>query len=207
MDSAGPAPPDPTTARGSRADGPDPGPCKRTFTTTMQELWSAASYEPHLLSLPFMLAPAAILSVLAYTAVMRGAPLLRGWLLAHMLALLPYASVVMLSPSIASPEVAEQLFRAAASVIPLAAACGTGFQLALIRRSRRYRYLVWFLVANALVWVWICNAGDHVISGVAWLGSFWFPVAGPLAWTGIVHTTAIAVIGFASLGHVALTSR
>lgn len=173
----------------------------------MQELWSGASYEPHLLSLPFALAPAAMLSVLAYTAVMRGAPALRGWLLAHMLALLPYASVVMLAPSIASPEVAEQLFRAAVSLIPLAAACGTGFQLALIRRVRRHRALVWFLVANAAAWIWICNAGELVVARAAWLGWFWFPVAGPLAWVGLVHTTAIAAIGFAALGHAALTSR
>jgi serine phosphatase RsbU (regulator of sigma subunit) len=171
----------------------------------MQELWSGASYEPHLLSLPFALAPAAMLSVIAYTAVMRGAPILRAWLLAHMLALLPYATAVMLAPSIASPAVAERLFRAAASLIPLAAACGTGFQLALIRRFRRYRYLVWFLVANALVWVWIVNAGSRVVAGVAWLGSFWFPVAGPLSWVGAVHTLAIAAIGFIALGHAALT--
>jgi serine phosphatase RsbU (regulator of sigma subunit) len=173
----------------------------------MQELWSAASYEPHLLSLPFALAPAAMLTVIAYTAVMRGAPVLRAWLLGHMLALLPYATVVMLSPSITSGAVAEQLFRAAASLIPLSAACGTGFQLALIRRLRRYRYLVWFLVANALVWIWIGNAGSRVIGGVTWRGSFWFPVAGPLSWVGLVHAAAIAMIGLIALGHVALTSR
>ncbi len=173
----------------------------------MQDLWSSAGYEPHLLSLPFAVAPAAMLSVIAYTAVMRGAPVLRAWLLAHMLALLPYATVVMLAPSITSAEVAEQLFRVAASLIPLAAACGTAFQLALIRQLRRYRYLVWFLVANAVVWIWICNSGDRVVGDVAWLGSFWFPVAGPLSWVALVHTVAIAAIGFAALGRAALTGR
>src|SRR5689334_11626693 len=137
----------------------------------MQALWSAASYEPHLLSLPFALAPAAMLSVIAYTAVMRGAPVLRVWLLGHMLALLPYATVLMLSPSIASRAVAKQLFRAASSLIPLAAACGTAFQLALIRKLHRYRYLVAFLVANAVVWIGLGNAGREVVGGVAWLGS------------------------------------
>ena len=39
----------------------------------MHELWSSASYEPHLLSLVFALAPAAMLIVIAYAAVMRGA--------------------------------------------------------------------------------------------------------------------------------------
>ena len=173
----------------------------------MQALWSAASYEPHLLSLPFALAPAAMLSVIAYTAVMRGAPVLRAWLLGHMLALLPYETVLMLSPSITSREVAEQLFRVASSLIPLAAACGTAFQLALIRKLRPYRVLVGFLVGNALIWLWLGNAGSRVVGGVAWLGSFWFPVAGPLSWLGLVHTMAIALIGILALGHTALTSR
>ena len=48
----------------------------------MHELWSSASYEPHLLSLPFAFAPAAMLIVIAYAIVMRGAPVLRGWMLA-----------------------------------------------------------------------------------------------------------------------------
>jgi len=38
----------------------------------MHDLWSSASYEAHLLSLPFALAPAAMLIVIAYAAVMRG---------------------------------------------------------------------------------------------------------------------------------------
>jgi hypothetical protein len=40
----------------------------------MHELWSSTSYEPHLLSLPFAVAPAAMLIVIAYAAVMRGVP-------------------------------------------------------------------------------------------------------------------------------------
>jgi len=55
----------------------------------MHALWSSTSYEPHLLSLLFALAPAAMLIVIAYAAVMRGAPTLRGFLLAHCIALLP----------------------------------------------------------------------------------------------------------------------
>src|SRR5687767_12029048 len=88
-----------------------------TVEASMQELWSGASYEPHLLSLPFALAPTAMLIVIAYTAVMRGAPILRAYLLAHFISLLPYGTVVMLSPSITSPEVAEQLFKFGACTI------------------------------------------------------------------------------------------
>jgi hypothetical protein len=105
----------------------------------MQELWSSASYEAHLLSLPFALAPAAMLIVIAYAAVMRGSPMLRLWLLGHCLSLLPYAVVMMLSPSITDGRVAEKLFQVAASFVPMAAATGTAFQLSLIRRYRRYR--------------------------------------------------------------------
>lgn len=83
----------------------------------MDELWSSASYQAHLLSLPFALAPAAMLIVVAYTVVMRGAPSLRGWLLAHCLSLLPYATVMMLSPSITSEKVAARLFQIAAAFI------------------------------------------------------------------------------------------
>src|SRR3954469_13025985 len=115
----------------------------------MHELWSSASYEAHLLSLPFALAPAAILIVIAYAAVMRGSTSLRGWLLAHCLALLPYATVMMLSPSITSGPVAAKLFQVAASFIPMAAAAGTAFQLALVRKHRRYRGWIWFGIANA----------------------------------------------------------
>lgn len=171
------------------------------------ELWSSASYEPHLLSLPFALAPVAMSIVIAYTAVMRGAPVLRGFLLVHCLCLLPYALVMMLSPSITSPDVAEQLFRIAASFIPLAAAAGCGFQLALIRKYRQYRYVVWFLLANASVWIVVGSATAAAIDGVRWLGGYWYPIAGPYAWLALLHTVALSVGGFVALGRVALTSK
>ncbi|MGN6110831.1 MAG: SpoIIE family protein phosphatase [Kofleriaceae bacterium] len=173
----------------------------------MQDLWSSASYEPHLLSLAFALAPAALLIVIAYAAVMRGAPALRGWLLGHGTALLPYAVVVTLSPSITSPALAEQLFRIAAAFIPVAAACGTGFQLALIRVRPGRRWLAWPALASAAIWIPISTSGGAAIDGVAWNGALWFPVAGPWAWLALVHTVAISAPGFAALGWVALSSR
>lgn len=173
----------------------------------MQALWSSTSYEAHLLSLPFALAPTAMLIVIAYTAVMRGAPVLRGYLLAHFASLLPYSIVVTLSPSVTSPEVAEQLFRIGACTIPLAAATGTGFQLALIRRHRRYRYFIWFLIANALVWVVACSSTAAAIDGVQRLSGFWYPKAGAWAWLALVHTLVLSIAGFIALSHVALTSK
>jgi serine phosphatase RsbU (regulator of sigma subunit) len=171
----------------------------------MHELWSSASYEPHLLSLPFALAPAAMLVVIAYAAVMRGAPTLRGFLLAHGIALLPYATVMMLSPSITSPVVAEELFRIAAAFIPMAGATGTGFQLALLGRYRRYRWAAWFAVANAAVWLYVGATSGALIDGVRWMSGFWYGHAGPWAWLALVHTLALTIPGFAALGYAALT--
>ena len=173
----------------------------------MQGLWSSASYEAHLLSLPFALAPAAMLVVISYAAVMRGAPVLRGWLLAHCLCLLPYGTVLALSPSITSEPVARTLFQVAASFIPMAAATGTAFQLALIRRHRKYRWVIRFVVASAAVWIIAGSTSDSLIDGVRWLDGFWYPNAGRYAWLALIHTLAITVVGFGSLGHVALTSK
>ncbi|MEO8704940.1 MAG: SpoIIE family protein phosphatase [Kofleriaceae bacterium] len=172
----------------------------------MHELWSSTSYAPHLLSLPFALAPAAMLIVVAYAAVMRGAPVLRGFLLGHCLALLPYGIVMMLSPSITSPVVAERLFQIAASFIPMAAATGTGFQLALIGKYRRYRWLCWGLIANAFVWVIISSSSNAAIDGVQRLAGFWYPVAGSWAWLALANTFVLSAPGFFALGHAALRS-
>ncbi len=172
----------------------------------MHALWSSTSYEPHLLSLLFALAPAAMLIVIAYAAVMRGAPTLRGFLLAHCLALLPYATVMMLSPSITSPAVAEKLFRVAAAFVPMAGATGSGFQLALIGRYRRYRWIVWFLIANAAIWLYAGSMTGAAIDGVRRLSGFWFGHAGPWAWLALLHTLVLTLPGFLALGNVALTS-
>ncbi|HLL23102.1 MAG TPA: hypothetical protein VK427_13270, partial [Kofleriaceae bacterium] len=173
----------------------------------MQELWSSASYEAHLLSLPFALAPTAMLIVIAYTAVMRGAPVIRGYLLAHAMSLLPYGTVVMLSPSIKDPDVADQLFRFAACSIPLAAATGTGFQLALVRKHRRYRTFIWCLIASTLIWVVLASMTTAALDGVRRLAGFWYPNAGRWAWLALVHTLLIALPGFLALGHAAWTTK
>src|SRR5436190_7217076 len=110
----------------------------------MEQLWAGASYEPHLLSLPFAFAPAAMLVVVAYGLVMRGEPVLRAWMLLHFAALLPYSIMMTLSPSFVSADAAEAMFRIAASFIPMAAAGGAGFQFRLLGRHREARWFVWF---------------------------------------------------------------
>ncbi|HEX4417574.1 MAG TPA: PP2C family protein-serine/threonine phosphatase [Kofleriaceae bacterium] len=172
----------------------------------MHALWSSTSYEPRLLSLVFALAPAALLIVIAYAAVMRGAPVLRGFLLAHCASLLPYATAMMLSPSITSPAVAEQLFRVAGAFVPMAGAAGTGFQIALIGKFRPYRWLVWLLVASAAIWVYAGSTGSAEVNGVRWLSGFWYANAGPWAWLALAHTLAMTIPGFIALGHAVLTT-
>ncbi len=168
------------------------------------DLWAAASYEPRLLSLPFALAPVALTIVIAYTAAMRGAPVLRAFLLLHCAALLPYSVVVMLSPSIVEPTVAEQLFRFAASFIPLAAAAGTGFQLSLIRRFRAYRPWVIAGIASSLVWIVAGSLSSVAVSGTMRLYGFWYPQAGPWAWLALLHTALLSAPGFLALARVAV---
>src|SRR5512139_2024734 len=98
----------------------------------MQELWSAASYEPHLLSLPFAFAPVAMFVVIAYALVMRGEPVLRAWLLLHFVFLMPYSLTMALNPSVTSPAAFDVMFRFAGACIPMAAAGGAGFQFHLL---------------------------------------------------------------------------
>jgi len=148
-----------------------------------------------------------MLIVIAYTAVMRGAPILRAFLLGHAVSLLPYATVMMLSPSITSPTVADRAFRIAACTIPMAAATGAGLQLALIRRYRRYRYLIWAGIGSATIWIPIVVMTPAVVGGVQRLPGLWFAVAGRWAWLGIIHTMLLTVLGFGALSYVALTSK
>jgi serine phosphatase RsbU (regulator of sigma subunit) len=170
----------------------------------MQELWSSASYEPRLLSLAFAFAPVAMSIVIAYAIVMRGASLLRGWLLVHFLALLPYATCMMLSPSLTSPVAADALFRLAAAFVPLAAASGAGFQLALLGRNKAARVFVWASVGVAAAWMVVGALTHVVVAGVYRLpAGLWFAEAGTYTWLGLVSTLLIATPGFVALGVVA----
>lgn len=160
----------------------------------MHELWSSASYDAHLLSLPFAFAPAAMIVVIAYSIVMRGEPVLRAWMLLHFVSLMPYSICMTLSPSVTSPAAAEQLFRVAAAFIPMAAAAGLGFQLRLLRIRT---WLVWVGVAIALAWVITDALTNAAVDGVYRLDAgLWYANAGPLAWLTLVSVIAIATPGF-----------
>jgi serine phosphatase RsbU (regulator of sigma subunit) len=167
----------------------------------MQELWASASYQPQLLSLPFAFAPTAMIIVIAYALVMRGEPALRGWMLLHFAALLPYSVMMTLSPSIRSPEAANALFRFAAAFIPLAAAAGAGFQLRLLGKHRPWRWFVRLWLAAALAWIPIGAWTDLAIEGVRWLPiGLWYGNAGDFAWLVLAITMVVTAPGFFFLG-------
>src|SRR5215204_6217911 len=130
-------------ARGIALIRHDPNRTRGTVVRSMQELWSSASYEPHLLSLLFAFAPAAMLVVIAYSLVMRGEPVLRAWLCMHFVTLLPLFITITLAPSTVSPEAATASFRIAASCVPLSAAAAGAFQFSLVGMHKQTR---WFTV-------------------------------------------------------------
>ncbi|MGE5187012.1 MAG: PP2C family protein-serine/threonine phosphatase [Acidobacteriota bacterium] len=171
----------------------------------MQELWASASYQWHALSLPFAFAPVAMSFVIAYALVMRGASVLRGWLLVHFACLMPYATCMMLSPSLVSPAAAEALFRLAAAFIPMAAAAGAGFQFGLLGWEKRARVFVWIALAFGAAWIVAGAFTDAAVRGVRWVSpGFWYAEVGDFAWLAVVTLLAISLPGFVALTREAL---
>ncbi len=167
----------------------------------MHALWSSASYDAHLLSLPFAFAPAAMAVVIAYGVAMRGEPVLRAWMLLHFASLMPYSICMAMSPSVTSPAVAEQLFRIAAAFIPMAAASGAGFQLRLLGNRH---WFVWVGVAVSVVWVILSASSDVVVSGVHRLGfGLWYADAGHYAWLVLLSIVVISAPSFLVLTRTA----
>jgi len=174
----------------------------------MQELWSSASYEPHLLSLPFAFAPAAAFVIIAYCLVMRGEPNLRAWLLLHICCTLPLFVAITLSPSIVSPRVADMWFRAAAAFVPMLVAGGVGFQFRLLGKHREWRWFVRFFIGLAIVWAVIGLTTDLVANGVRWLpAGLWFGKAEPLAGVALLCVVINTAPSYTLLAITAIKSK
>jgi serine phosphatase RsbU (regulator of sigma subunit) len=160
----------------------------------MERLWDPSSYELRVLSAPFALALAALMSVIVYAVLMRGAAVLRAWFLAHVLSVAPYAVAVAVAASTTDPAVATGLFRVGAAFVPLAAATGIGFQITLVGQAQERRTTLFFAVIVALGWLPIALASDTVVEGVRWLPvGMWFARPGALA--PIVLATVLVVAG------------
>lgn len=174
----------------------------------MQELWSSASYEPHLLSLLFAFAPVAMLVVIAYAAFMRGEPVLRAWLLMHFVMLLPLFVAIALAPSIVSPDAAAALFRIAAACIPLAAVAAGAFQFGLIGKHQPTKWFTLVFLLVGIAWLIVGSTTDALCSGVRWLPSgMWWGVAGPYLWLAALCIVLSTVPSYAMLVSVAWRSK
>ncbi len=174
----------------------------------MQELWASASYQWHALSLPFAFAPVAMSFVIAYALVMRGASVLRGWLLVHFACLMPYATCMMLSPSLVSPAASMALFRLAAAFIPMSAAAGAGFQFGLLGWQKRARVFVWIALAIGAGWIVAGAFTDAAVRGVRWVSpGFWYAEVGDYAWLALISLLAISLPGFVALTREALRGQ
>jgi serine phosphatase RsbU (regulator of sigma subunit) len=174
----------------------------------MQELWSSASYEPHLMSLLFAFAPAAQLVVIAYLLVMRGEPVLRAWLLMHFVTLLPLFVVITLSPSIVSEPAAGAMFRIAFSCIPLSAVAGGAFQFSLVGLHERTKWFTLGFLVIALIWLILGTTSDAIGAGARRLPSgLWFGVAGRYTWLALVCVVLSTLPSYIALARAALRGK
>ncbi|MBK7538280.1 MAG: SpoIIE family protein phosphatase [Myxococcales bacterium] len=158
----------------------------------MDAMLFAGHFRPSLLSVPPGIALVALLVVIAYAAAVRGAAELRGWFLVHCVALVPYAIIMVLAPSLTDPALATTWFRVAVALVPLSASAGLAFRLAIVgRRSQTQRVVM--LSASLVVFV-TCALTPWFIETVAFSRyGFWFPRPGPLAplWLAVVVVIAL----------------
>jgi serine phosphatase RsbU (regulator of sigma subunit) len=174
----------------------------------MQELWSSASYEPHLLSLLFAFAPAAMLVVIAYALVMRGEPVLRAWLLLHFVTMMPLFITITVAPSIISRDAATELFRISAACIPLSAVAGSAFQFSLVGKHKQMRWYTASFLAIAVVWLVVGTTTDLICDGSYWLpAGLWFGQAGPYAWLALTCVVASTLPSYYLLVRAALGGK
>ncbi len=160
----------------------------------MNAMLMADTTQPSLWSVPPAIALAALLVVFSYTAAVRGAAELRGWLLLHSGALVPYALTMVLAPSLSDPEVVTWAFRVSAGAVPVAAVAGLEFRLALIGVKGGTRRVVSLALAAALAVV--CASSPWFVSQVTLSRyGFWFAEPGPLALLWLVVTVGIAGLG------------
>lgn len=146
----------------------------------MQELLYASSYEPRLLSAPFVIAFAVLASVAAYALLVRGIPLARWSMVGFASGLAIYVLAQALAASMVSPEAATAAYRLGVAPIPTTASCAMIFQLALIERYHLHRPWAWVALASSAVLAAVCVSTDLMIPEVARTSSgMWFMVPGP----------------------------
>lgn len=134
------------------------------------------------LSIPFLIATAAVLVTALYAAVMRGVPVLRAGFLILCVSLLPFVAGLALVGSTRDPDVAGPILRVTVSLLPMASAGALLFQVALVHRLARYWWLVALAVVSSLILIPLTIATDLVVEGV-WKtpAGLWYQRVGKLA--------------------------
>jgi serine phosphatase RsbU (regulator of sigma subunit) len=160
----------------------------------------AHTFEPRLLSVPFAVALATVLVVVAYAVVVRAAPLLRATLLVYAASLLPYVGAMTLIASTDDADAALFLYRVAVSSVPLVAAGAMAFQLALAGKFQQRRPLVGAALATGGLWIIVGVGTDLGVESVRLLDAgMYFFVPGPILPLGALSIAAWSLAGFIPL--------
>jgi serine phosphatase RsbU (regulator of sigma subunit) len=163
----------------------------------MQELLYASSYEPRMLSAPFLLAFVVLTIVAAYALLVRGVALTRWSMVGFAAGLAVYVVAQALAASIVSPEAATAAYRFGVGAIPLTSTCAMIYQLALIERYQANRRWVALALVISAAFVPPAVLTDLFIEGVRVTpsGMFFF-VPGPLFPLGLAAMLGWSCIGF-----------
>ncbi len=166
----------------------------------MQELLSASSYAPRLLSAPFLVAFIVLAIVCAYALLVRGVPLARWSILGFASGLAVYVLSQALAASLVSREAAIAVYRIGIAFIPITAACAMIFQLGLIERYHVNRRWAQFALASGAVIAVISIVSDSIIADVWMTGSgMYFYVPGWGFLLGFSTVLVWSCVGFFAL--------
>jgi serine phosphatase RsbU (regulator of sigma subunit) len=163
----------------------------------MQELLYATSYEPRLLSAPFLVAFAVLASVCAYALLVRGVSVMRWSILGFSFGLAMYVLAQAVAASLLSAEAAVAAYRIGVALIPAASSCAMIFQLALIERYHANRHWAAIALGTSLVLAAVSVSTDWVIPSVSRTSSgMYFMVPGPGFAVGTVAMLIWSCAGF-----------
>jgi phosphoserine phosphatase RsbU/P len=166
----------------------------------MEELLYATSYEPRLLSAPFVVAFAVLATVGAYALMVRGVPLARWSMLGFATGLAIYVLAQALAASLITEQAATAAYRIGLAGIPPTATSAMIFQLALIERYHANRRIAHVALASSLVLAVVTAATDWMVPGVIRTSSgMYFMVPGPGFAVGLTAMALWSCIGFFAL--------
>ncbi len=166
----------------------------------MQELLYATSYEPRLLSAPFLLAFVVLSMVGAYALLVRGVPLARWSMVGFAAGLGAYVLAQAAAASMISPVAATAAYRLGVAFIPATATCAMIFQLAIVERYQAHRRLAQFALGSSAILAALTIGTDLIIADVRMTSTgMYFYVPGPGFGFGFSTVLIWSCVGFFSL--------